>query len=719
MKYTLSLLLLLLAFSSIPARAQVMFNQDERRIITITDERRDADSLLPYLSSVNTRTAWRAAIGIGNIGDTTVRAALLQSFLAEHRDSVAEAEAFALGLLGPDQQTAQALISSVNKHPSSAVLVAIARCMPSQDSPSGSNVTAVFLHDLVWSLLRNRVVDSLGVAKAYVEFALHKHISWDPSTHMAEDVEALASNDDSRVRWRAAYVFARAGDSLDLASRFARLKALLLDQGSPTVRMFAASALGKLHNAQADTALAETYRGEEDWRVRVNIIRAFSQFPALDSIMLGTLQLAVTDAYRDSTLATQIGLTAADAVDHFVNSGTLTPADSITLRAWLDGFNGTDGRNEQVAQVVCAKLTIPAARLHTPTLYTAIQNYAQFNIPYIRNFAVQASALLPDTTYFSPLLISMSMVSPQNQAAQLEALDSEWQHAKQLPTFRAQLEANRSADLFRGLVIHISDADPDAAVVSVAMSVMQDTSIINDSARRAEAVEYVTKYISEFTQRQSSVQLLAAVEADNWLGDRSPAAERALRIAYDSANVWSDNVLLDTLAYSIRRIDGPKAALPARISRVSHIDWNTLEHIPSKMIINFEENSIELHLLTAEAPLTVLNMVRLARQQFFAGNTIHRIVPNFVIQSGDPTGTGYGGPSYMIRSEITPREYDREGLAGMASDGKDTEGSQWFITECPTPHLDTHYTIWAEVTGDMPQVYQRSVGDRVDSINAY
>ncbi|MFI5201821.1 MAG: peptidylprolyl isomerase, partial [Candidatus Kapaibacterium sp.] len=636
-----------------------------------------------------------------------MRPALLKAFLTERRDSVAGAEAFALGLLGPDEKTYQALADAAKDHPSMECLEAIARTAPNENGTAAAKIAG--------DLMDTKQIDHLAAARAYVEFALHREVS----SRMMGDLDLLANDNDPEVRWRASYAFARAGDSADLAPHLAILKILMLDQGSPNVRMFAASALGKLHNAQADTALAEAYRGEEDWRVRVNILRAFSQFPAMDSMIFSTLQLAVIHAYRDSTLATQIGLTAGDVIDHFVMSGTLTSADSNMLSVWLDAFNGTDGRNEQVDPSVCARLTMPAARLHTSLLYTALQNYAQYNTPYIRNFAIQAMGALADTTYFTPLLISMTMVSPNEQAVRIEALDSEWQLAKRLPAFRAQLEANRTADVFRGLLIHITDADPNPSVVTVAMSALQDTSIINDSARRAEAIEYVAKYIGEFIQPQSRPQLLAAVQADNWLGDTSAATAHALRVAYNSANRWSDNQLLDSLAHSIRRIDGPHAEFPARIPIVSHIDWNTLEHIPSKMVINFEENSIELHLLTEEAPLTVLNMIRLARSQFFAANTIFRIVPNFVIQSGDPTGTGYGDPGYTIRSEITPREFDREGFAGMASDGKDTESSQWFITECPTPHLDAHYTIWAECTGGMSNVFQRSVGDRVDSINPY
>jgi|GEM_PF-2209578 len=712
MKYTLSSLLVVLFLSSVSVRAQVTFNRDERRIITITDERRDADSLLPYLTNTSARTAWRAAIGIGNIGDTTVRAALLNYFLAEQRDSVADAEAFALGLLGPDKKTDEALTRAARAHPTLERLKAIARTTPKADSGSGA--------EIVHELASAAKIDPLMEADAYVAFALHHIIG--PS--MMKDLDLLANNNNSEVRWRAAYAFARADDSLDLMTRLPRLKDLLVDQGSPDVRMFAASALGKLHNDPAEAALVSAYRGEEEWRVRVNILRAFSQFPAMDLRMLEILQLAVSNALRDSTIAIQLGLTAGDVIDHFVTSGTFTSADSATVRAWLDGFNGTDGRNEEIDQLVAARLMVPAARLNIPSLYSAIQNYASFKINSIRSYAIRAAGTLADTNYFSPILTTMAMIDQVEQVEQLEALDSMWQRAKHIPAFRAQLEANHTADLFRGLLIHISDADPNVAVVSVALQALQDTSIVNDSARRAEAREYMTKYIRAFATHSTRDQLLAAVEADAWLGDVSPAADSALRTAYDSANYWADYVLLDSIRTSILRIEASKGnhramALPARLPRISHIDWNTLEHLPAKMIINFEHGSIELHLLTEETPLTVLNMIHLTREQFFATNPIHRIVPNFVIQSGDPTSTGYGGPGYMIRSEITPREYDREGRVGMASDGKDTEGSQWFITECPTPHLDTHYTIWAEVTSGMDQVFNRAQDEPVDSINPY
>jgi cyclophilin family peptidyl-prolyl cis-trans isomerase len=109
---------------------------------------------------------------------------------------------------------------------------------------------------------------------------------------------------------------------------------------------------------------------------------------------------------------------------------------------------------------------------------------------------------------------------------------------------------------------------------------------------------------------------------------------------------------------------------------------------------------IKLELYPQDAPLTVNNFVTLARRGYFNGLAFHRVVPNFVIQGGDPRGTGDGGPGYAIRCEINMRPYGR-GALGMALSGKDTGGSQWFITHAPQPHLDGGYTVFGQVVAGM------------------
>jgi len=119
--------------------------------------------------------------------------------------------------------------------------------------------------------------------------------------------------------------------------------------------------------------------------------------------------------------------------------------------------------------------------------------------------------------------------------------------------------------------------------------------------------------------------------------------------------------------------------------------------------IETDKGTIEIELAVLDAPLAVGNFVTLARKGFFNGVAIHRVVPDFVIQGGDPRGDGEGGPGYTIRDEINERPYLR-GIVGMALDWEDTGGSQFFITHSPQPHLDGRYTVFGHVVAGMDVV---------------
>ncbi len=115
------------------------------------------------------------------------------------------------------------------------------------------------------------------------------------------------------------------------------------------------------------------------------------------------------------------------------------------------------------------------------------------------------------------------------------------------------------------------------------------------------------------------------------------------------------------------------------------------------------------------APVSVANFCMLADMKFYNGITFHRVVPGFVIQAGDPTGTGWGGPGYDIVSEFSDTDYGI-GYVGMASAGKDTESSQFFIMQGSYPHLDSRYTLFAKVIEGMDVVYNITEDDKIISV---
>jgi len=124
---------------------------------------------------------------------------------------------------------------------------------------------------------------------------------------------------------------------------------------------------------------------------------------------------------------------------------------------------------------------------------------------------------------------------------------------------------------------------------------------------------------------------------------------------------------------------------------------------------------ITIEFYGADAPITVDNFLTLAKRGFFKGLNFHRVVPGFVVQDGDPRGDGSGGPGYDIRDELDRRRYVR-GTVGMALDGPNTGGSQWFIALGTEPHLDGHYTAFARVTAGDGVLDQIVRWDGIDNI---
>jgi cyclophilin family peptidyl-prolyl cis-trans isomerase len=131
--------------------------------------------------------------------------------------------------------------------------------------------------------------------------------------------------------------------------------------------------------------------------------------------------------------------------------------------------------------------------------------------------------------------------------------------------------------------------------------------------------------------------------------------------------------------------------------------------------IRTRRGTVTVRLACSQAPLTCLNFLQLAAQGFYDGLTFHRVVPDFVVQGGDPRGDGTGGPDYAIRDEINRLRYDR-GAMGMALAGPDTGGSQFFITLSPQPHLDGGYTVFGEVVGGDEVLDQIRIGDRIEKV---
>ena len=247
----------------------------------------------------------------------------------------------------------------------------------------------------------------------------------------------------------------------------------------------------------------------------------------------------------------------------------------------------------------------------------------------------------------------------------------------------------------------ISSESP--ALISIASDGIDSSLIINNEDSLTQIISDQTlKYLNDpnFTESLISLNSLA-----NKIG----------------SEIYNQNLqdLSNSNIYAIRSFAKRILKLPVENSTdtdslFSDIWANSFKYKIAEVVTN--KGSFRINLLPEYAPVTVGNFCYLARKKFFDNIIFHRVVPGFVIQGGDPTGTGWGGPGYAIVSEFSNLHYS-PGTVGMASSGKNTEGSQWFVTIGDFPHLDRHYTIFGFVVDGMDVVNAIDQNDKIITVN--
>lgn len=148
---------------------------------------------------------------------------------------------------------------------------------------------------------------------------------------------------------------------------------------------------------------------------------------------------------------------------------------------------------------------------------------------------------------------------------------------------------------------------------------------------------------------------------------------------------------------------------------VSATDTASMQDI--RIIVTTSKGPIEATLQPSAAPVTVASFLNLAKRGYYNGITFHRVIPQFMIQGGDPTGTGSGGPGYRFEDEVkSGLKHDKPGIFSMANAGPGTNGSQFFITHVPTPHLDGRHTVFGFTTKGQDVVNSIRMGDTIEKI---
>lgn len=651
--------LLAVAPGCAPVIARTSSDGDElaqrARVLRIEDTRRDEPSFLDSLMARGgARTRARAALASGRIG---ARAHLPRvRVLATDPDSGVAANAlFALGLM-KDTAALPLGASALRAQPSVGIEGAWLL------GELGEASRAVITRALRDSGLTAPVRGALLLAAARMRpVPVHAVTPW-------------LSSPDSNIAWKAAYALARTRNPGGVRALLGSAANGASEVRAQVARGIGMAAAGDSLGAEAQRSLALLARAPEA-RVRVNAVRALASY-GREARHVVLAALGDVDA--------SVRLVAAQSMEQVMDS------------------SATDWQTALLADstfVVRRTIAVAAAR---------------------RGVASE----------FMSGLTSRWRVS------------GEWQHRVAVLDIDARGEAAASLDRMASWL-----RDPDGrvrAAATGAVAALSDSATVRSRARATlrralvdPDVAVRTAALEGLARGAGDADLLSAIDGyARAESDVDADARLAFWTLVDSSLAQGGKGVAPSTLHKLDAVARPahphERAAASRIPRFA--GWRDLageakppswyhararesaRSSPRIARISTERGVVELELFAEDAPLTVHSFLTLAEQGYFDGQRFHRVVPNFVVQGGDPRGDGSGGPGYAIRDELNRRRYLR-GTLGMALSGPDTGGSQFFIAHSPQPHLDGGYTVFGQLIGGADILDRIVQGDRIVRIS--
>ena len=618
------------------------------------------------LTDPEARVRRRAALAVGRVG-LREGVPLLTGLLTDADPEVRQMAAFALGLIG-DRSARDVLVAALGD-PSSLVQGSACEALgligdPAAAAPVGALLTRLL--SVLAELPAEADESKRDTPAAVFRLGLGALVRMKAYDALAAAV--LDASGQPRVRWwPVAFALGRLEDKRALPA----LLTLAGDSG-PDTKAFAAKGLGALRDRSAVPVLLPLLTGA-DSGAQVEAIRALGRIgdPA-----------------------------AAPPLLRLAQGGTGTPA-----HARVEAVTALGG-------------------IRAPGVVDAMIDMLSDRDPAIRAAALRSSATL-DSDGFVTILSGLDADPDWHVRTTLASILSTLPTRTGMPRLNAML-----ADSDQRVVASVLNALVKIGAPNAGGLLLDHLSADDPVVRAAAAAG-----LGELRAPAGAQALPAAYQYG--LRDSTYVARAAVVGAFAKYGITSARSLLDAAladkdwAVRVRAAALLKQADPAvdtdtRIRPAPvHSPPDTYQAprlvappVSTQAYIETDRGMIQIELAMLDAPLTVENFITLVRKGFFNGLTFHRVVPNFVIQAGDPRGDGEGGPGYTIRDEINQRPYLR-GTVGMALDWADTGGSQFFITHAPAPHLDAKYTAFGRVIGGMDVVDQIQEGDVIRRVRVW
>jgi cyclophilin family peptidyl-prolyl cis-trans isomerase len=327
------------------------------------------------------------------------------------------------------------------------------------------------------------------------------------------------------------------------------------------------------------------------------------------------------------------------------------------------------------------------------------------------NFVTTLSALEPDSDWHvrAALAAVLGTLTPDEALPRLRTMIAD-PDQRVIPAVLEAMAALHGPDAGQVMIEHLKADDP--FVRETAAEGVGRLKPPAGAAALAEAYQFGQRD-PEYAARAAALTALAEYGADAAtpvltpaLGDKDWVVRRRAASLLERFDPASD------ADARIRPAPAARAAEAYQDHNLTSPPFSTMAYIDT------DKGTIQIELAVLEAPLTVDTFVTLAQKNFYNGVSFHRVVPDFVAQAGDPRGDGNGGPGFSMRDELSERPFLR-GSAGIALDGPDTGGSQFFITHSPQPHLDARYTVFGRVVSGMEVVDALQQGDVIRRVRIW
>jgi peptidylprolyl isomerase len=695
-------LLFALAFAPMLSFGQKL-SEAEREILMLQDQRSLGNGLLTkYLANQNPQLRSRALIAFANIQDSTTLPSIA-GLLSDSDRIVRASAAFALGQIGSNKAQTDILTRLKLEDDSMAagrMFEALGRI---GDEKALDEVVTDSLHGANAFINAERVMSVARFALRGIKNERSIWFCFEQTTHAS-----------SEVRWRALFALWRAAPhgliDVEIAKRQEELTRLAQDQ-DVDVRVNLVTLVGRSKSSSAVDLLRAAQEADEknpNWLVEVQLVRTIAALSASQPELVNDLVECL------GSLNDHVKIAALQSLNNMAKPEVMTSADTMKLQEMLITLSTT--RNP-AAELTRGEAFIALARFFP-------EEFTQRNFLAEKNLSVREQTKVLEALTYIPTGRSLSIMLRVLDDPNVRIAMAAWDFIHRLLTPALIMTKIRTGDpdwidarptLFRKTLNSLKRKD--MAITHLVSTALADTTFLGifKDGHLADSIALALKSAFEKLSSPDDVEpMQAAAAAMGVIKDKRfvPTLEKAL----DDP----DKTVAVAAAEALRQITGKdySARIPKSTKALhTDYDWALLESLnaSSKVVIETNKGTITLQLLKDDAPFTAMSFVKLARKHFYDGLLFHRVVPNFVIQGGDPRGDGWGGPGYAIRSEFSFAGFGR-GTAGIASAGKDTEGCQFFITHIPTPHLDGRYTIFARVISGQDVVDRIQIGDTMKKV---